>query len=201
MANIKSQIKRNRSNERRRVRNQAARSELKTRTKVAATAIDAGDEDAPEAVRLAQKRHRQGGGPRPHPQEPGRSAHVAPDEARRRAPPSNPPPPGQGLRAPDRPDRAAPLRAASRASRTTSTSITASSGMPRAPLRSRSAWKRRSNACADAADAQRARLVQRLARRELLMRPTERGDRVVDGLRSRDRRAAGCAGSSCSASP
>ena len=56
MANIKSQIKRNRSNERRRVRNQAARSELKTRTKVAATAIDAGDEDAPEAMRLAQKR-------------------------------------------------------------------------------------------------------------------------------------------------
>ncbi len=56
MANIKSQIKRNRSNERRRVRNQAVRSELKTRTKVASTAIDAGDESAPEAVRLAQKR-------------------------------------------------------------------------------------------------------------------------------------------------
>lgn len=56
MANIKSQIKRNRSNERRRVRNQAVRSELKTRTKVATTAIDAGDESAPEAMRLAQKR-------------------------------------------------------------------------------------------------------------------------------------------------
>jgi small subunit ribosomal protein S20 len=56
MANIKSQIKRNRSNERRRVRNLATRSELKTRTKAAATAIDAGDESAPEAMRLAQKR-------------------------------------------------------------------------------------------------------------------------------------------------
>ena len=33
MANIKSQIKRNRQNERRRERNKAVRSELKTRTK------------------------------------------------------------------------------------------------------------------------------------------------------------------------
>jgi small subunit ribosomal protein S20 len=56
MANIKSQIKRNRTNERRRQRNQAARSELKTRVKTAKTLIDAGDEDAAEAVRLAQKR-------------------------------------------------------------------------------------------------------------------------------------------------
>jgi small subunit ribosomal protein S20 len=38
------------------VRNLATRSELKTRTKVAGTAIDAGDENAPEAMRLAQKR-------------------------------------------------------------------------------------------------------------------------------------------------
>ena len=56
MANIKSQIKRNRSNERRRVRNQGVRSELKTRVKTATTAIEGGSEDAPEAVRLAQKR-------------------------------------------------------------------------------------------------------------------------------------------------
>ena len=56
MANIKSQIKRNRSNERRRQRNQGVRSELKTRVKAAGTAIDAGDESAPEATRLAQKR-------------------------------------------------------------------------------------------------------------------------------------------------
>ena len=56
MANIKSQIKRNRSNERRRIRNQGVRSELKTRVKSAATAIETGSDDAPEAVRLAQKR-------------------------------------------------------------------------------------------------------------------------------------------------
>ena len=56
MANIKSQIKRNRSNERRRLRNQGVRSELKTRVKTATTAIEAGADDAPEAVRMAQKR-------------------------------------------------------------------------------------------------------------------------------------------------
>jgi small subunit ribosomal protein S20 len=56
MANIKSQIKRNRSNERRRVRNQGVRSELKTRVKTATTAIENGADDAPEAVRQAQKR-------------------------------------------------------------------------------------------------------------------------------------------------
>ena len=56
MANIKSQIKRNRSNEKRRLRNQGVRSELKTRTKTATTAIEAGADDAPEAVRMAQKR-------------------------------------------------------------------------------------------------------------------------------------------------
>ena len=56
MANIKSQIKRNRSNERRRQRNLGVRSELKTRVKHAREAIDAGTEDAPEMVRAAQKR-------------------------------------------------------------------------------------------------------------------------------------------------
>ena len=39
MANIKSQKKRNRQNERRRDRNKAVRSELKTRVKVATTAL------------------------------------------------------------------------------------------------------------------------------------------------------------------
>ncbi len=56
MANIKSQIKRNRSNEKRRRRNQSVRSELKTRVKSAVRAIETGDESGPEAVRLAQKR-------------------------------------------------------------------------------------------------------------------------------------------------
>jgi len=56
MANIKSQIKRNRSNERRRQRNQATRSELKTRVKVARTAIEDGTDAAPGSVRTAQSR-------------------------------------------------------------------------------------------------------------------------------------------------
>lgn len=56
MANIKSQIKRNRSNERRRQRNLGVRSELKTRVKHAREAIDDGAEDAAEKIRAAQKR-------------------------------------------------------------------------------------------------------------------------------------------------
>ena len=54
MANIKSQIKRNRQNEKARLRNKAVRSELKTRTKSAVAA--AGGEDQAEAFRLAVKR-------------------------------------------------------------------------------------------------------------------------------------------------
>jgi small subunit ribosomal protein S20 len=56
MANIRSQIKRNRSNERRRQRNLGVRSELKTRVKHAREAIDSGADDAADAVRAAQKR-------------------------------------------------------------------------------------------------------------------------------------------------
>ncbi|HSQ36695.1 MAG TPA: 30S ribosomal protein S20 [Acidimicrobiia bacterium] len=57
MANIRSQIKRNRQNEARRRRNQAARSELKTRAKTAIAAAAAGDaEAAAAALRLAQER-------------------------------------------------------------------------------------------------------------------------------------------------
>lgn len=56
MANIKSQKKRNRQALVRHERNQATRSELKTRTKTARTAVDSGSEDATEAVRMAQKR-------------------------------------------------------------------------------------------------------------------------------------------------
>jgi small subunit ribosomal protein S20 len=43
MANIKSQIKRNRQNERARVRNRSVRSALKTSQKKVRTAADAGD--------------------------------------------------------------------------------------------------------------------------------------------------------------
>ncbi|MDQ1447149.1 MAG: small subunit ribosomal protein [Actinomycetota bacterium] len=56
MANIPSQKKRNRQNEKRRVRNKGVRSELKTRVKVAAQAITDGDAGANELVRGAQKR-------------------------------------------------------------------------------------------------------------------------------------------------
>ena len=54
MANIKSQIKRNRQNEKQRTRNRAVRSELSTRSKAAVAA--AGTEDEAESLRLAIKR-------------------------------------------------------------------------------------------------------------------------------------------------
>ena len=54
MANIKSQIKRNRQNEKARLRNKAVRSELKTRTKAALTT--AGTEAGPDALREAMRR-------------------------------------------------------------------------------------------------------------------------------------------------
>lgn len=56
MANIKSQIKRNRQTVKRTERNKAVRSELKTRTKIAAVAVATGADDAAELVRAAQKR-------------------------------------------------------------------------------------------------------------------------------------------------
>ncbi len=56
MANIKSQIKRNRQTIKRAERNKAVRSELKTRTKAAVKAVDAGADDAAELTRIAVKR-------------------------------------------------------------------------------------------------------------------------------------------------
>ena len=56
MANIKSQIKRNRQNEIARLRNKAVRSELKTRIKRAVTATETGSEESVEALTLAVKR-------------------------------------------------------------------------------------------------------------------------------------------------
>jgi small subunit ribosomal protein S20 len=55
MANIKSQIKRNRTNEAARERNKAVRSEVKTRVKHAETAIAEGADDAAELTRAAIK--------------------------------------------------------------------------------------------------------------------------------------------------
>ena len=56
MANIASQKKRNRQNEARRVRNLRVRSELKTRVKAARTLAEQGDEQAGQALTIAQKR-------------------------------------------------------------------------------------------------------------------------------------------------
>ena len=56
MANIKSQIKRNKQNLVRHERNKAVRSELKSRAKSAVTAAEAGADDADERLRLAIKR-------------------------------------------------------------------------------------------------------------------------------------------------
>lgn len=56
MANIQSQKKRNRQNEKRRVRNKGVRSEIKTRVKSAQQAVAAGDDAATDLVRAAQKR-------------------------------------------------------------------------------------------------------------------------------------------------
>jgi small subunit ribosomal protein S20 len=56
VANIKSQIKRNRQNEARRQRNKAVRSELRTRTKAAVAAAGSGEETSVEALRAAVRR-------------------------------------------------------------------------------------------------------------------------------------------------
>ncbi len=56
MANIASQIKRNRQNERRRLRNKSVRSELRTRTKHAVIAAEQGTEDGAVLLALAIKR-------------------------------------------------------------------------------------------------------------------------------------------------
>ena len=56
MANIKSQIKRNKQNEKRHERNKAVRSELKTRVRNAVVAAEAGADDTDAKLRAAIKR-------------------------------------------------------------------------------------------------------------------------------------------------
>jgi small subunit ribosomal protein S20 len=56
VANIKSQIKRNKQNLVRHERNKAVRSELKSRAKSAVAAAETGADDADERLRLAMKR-------------------------------------------------------------------------------------------------------------------------------------------------
>jgi small subunit ribosomal protein S20 len=56
VANIKSQIKRNRTNEKGRLRNKAAKSEIKTRVKKAVASASVGAETTAEDLRVAVKR-------------------------------------------------------------------------------------------------------------------------------------------------
>jgi small subunit ribosomal protein S20 len=55
MANIKSQIKRNRQHAAREARNKAAKSELRTRVKAVRTAVTNSTENAVDLLRTAQK--------------------------------------------------------------------------------------------------------------------------------------------------
>lgn len=57
MANIKSQIKRNAQNEKRRARNKAVKSHLKTAIRKFREAVDAGEKD--QAVELGREANRQ----------------------------------------------------------------------------------------------------------------------------------------------
>jgi small subunit ribosomal protein S20 len=56
VANIKSQIKRNKQNEKRQERNKAIKSELKTRVRTATDAAQAGADDAEAKLKSAIKR-------------------------------------------------------------------------------------------------------------------------------------------------
>ena len=56
MANIKSQIKRIKTNEIRRVKNKSVRSELKTRLKTAVNAVENQEGNSAEAIKLAVKK-------------------------------------------------------------------------------------------------------------------------------------------------
>ena len=57
MANIKSQIKRNRTNEQRRLRNRAVKSELKTYVRHPREAVEAGDrEEAEKFLQIASRK-------------------------------------------------------------------------------------------------------------------------------------------------
>jgi small subunit ribosomal protein S20 len=56
VANIKSQIKRNKQNEVRRLRNKAVKAEIKTRIKTAVRSAEGGAETSADALRMAVKR-------------------------------------------------------------------------------------------------------------------------------------------------
>ena len=76
VANIQSQIKRNRQNEKRRLRNKSVRAEMRTRTKSAVAAAEAGAEDSCRGAAPGREAHRQGCRARHHPQEHGGQPQV-----------------------------------------------------------------------------------------------------------------------------
>ncbi len=82
MANIKSQKKRNRQNEKRRLRNKGVRTELKTRVKNAREAVTGGEEGAHELVRIAQKRLDKAGAKGVIHKNAAARPHIPVDEAR-----------------------------------------------------------------------------------------------------------------------
>ena len=80
MANIKSQIKRNRRTRSARERNKAVRSELKTRVEGGRPRPPSGAEDADEPLPAGAEAHRQGRRQGRHPQERGRPPQVPPGQ-------------------------------------------------------------------------------------------------------------------------
>ena len=87
MANIKSQIKRNKQNEKAHQRNKAVKSSLRTSVRKFREAADAGNlDEAGTALRAATRAARQGGQQGRYPQEPGREPQVRDRQAVRRTP-------------------------------------------------------------------------------------------------------------------
>ena len=81
MANIKSQQKRNRTNELARLRNKSVKSSLRTAVRAFRDAAEAGDKDkAAELLAVDQPQIGQGGQQGRHPQEPGRQQEVGAGE-------------------------------------------------------------------------------------------------------------------------
>ena len=165
VANIKSQIKRNKQNEKARVRNKIVRSELRTRTKTAISTATEGSENAPEALRQAIKRI----------DTAAAKGVIHPNQAARSQVPPDPPDQrprrrlifGDDCRRTDRvhfSGRLVPPRRLSRATRTSSTSSPGHAVPP--PRNVRSASDKQRDRPSTALRAERLGHVQRLTGRE-----------------------------------
>ena len=87
MANIKSQIKRNKQNEKARLRNKAVKSSLKTAIRKYHAAVEAGDVETADALCAdASRKLDQAVEQGRHPRQPGRQPQVGDREASARAP-------------------------------------------------------------------------------------------------------------------